>query len=80
MSRNDEILRKAKYQKYLFDDELLLCDTERERLVIQRELVDLGMLSEMDKVRLDYGNLVASAISFQRFRKVFIINSNRRSY
>ena len=48
MSRDDEILRKAKYQKYLSEDELLLCDTERERLVIQRELVDLGMLSEMD--------------------------------
>ena len=50
MSKDDEILRKAKYQKYLSDDELLLCDTERERLVMQRELVDLGMLSEMDLI------------------------------
>ena len=50
MKRNDEILRKAKYQRYLSDEELYLCDTERERLVIQRELVDLGMLSEMDLI------------------------------
>ena len=48
MSRNDEILRKAKLKKYLTEEELLLCDTDRERLLIQRELVELGMLSEMD--------------------------------
>ena len=42
--------RLEMYQKYLSEDELLLCDTERERLVMQRELVDLGMLSEMDLI------------------------------
>jgi len=32
----------------------------------------------MDKVRLDCGNLVASAISFQRLRKISIIKWTRR--
>ena len=50
MSRNNEILRKEKLKKYLTEEELLLCDTDRERLLIQRELVELGMLSEMDLI------------------------------
>ena len=49
-STQDEINRKARYLKYLSTDELLLCDTERERLVLQRQLVDLGLLSEMDLI------------------------------
>ena len=41
---------KEKLKKYLTEEELLLCDTDRERLLIQRELVELGMLSEMDLI------------------------------
>ena len=48
MNINDETIRKTKLKKYLNKEELLLCDTDRERLVIQRELLEVGALSEMD--------------------------------
>lgn len=44
----DEKIRKARLKIYLNEEELLLCDTDRERLVMQRELLELGLLSVMD--------------------------------
>lgn len=51
MIQNDnEILHQAELKNYLAENELLLPDIERERLLIQKKLVDLGLLREMDLV------------------------------
>ena len=50
MDKIDEALRKAKLKKYLTEKELLLCDTDRERLVIERELLEIGAIREMDLI------------------------------
>jgi hypothetical protein len=48
MRESDEKIRRAKLKKYLTEEELLLCDTDRERLLIQRELLEIGALGDMD--------------------------------
>ena len=50
MNKIDETIRKAKLKKYLNEEELLLCDTDRERLLIERELLEVGAIQEMDLI------------------------------
>lgn len=47
---DDDILHQAELKHYLADKELLLPDVEREKILMQKKLVDLGFLSEMDLI------------------------------
>jgi len=46
----DELLHRAKLKHYLSEEELLLPDKEREKLLIQRELLDSGLLRDPDLI------------------------------
>ena len=51
MDRNDEQeLHRIELKHYLSEDELTLPDVEREELLLQRKLVDRGLLDEMDLI------------------------------
>ena len=51
MDEEDErLVRRAELKHYLTEEELTLPDAEREVLLVQRKLVDQGLLNEMDLI------------------------------
>jgi hypothetical protein len=45
---NEELIRRAELKHYLTPDELTLPDVQREKLLLQRKMVDSGLLRESD--------------------------------